>query len=161
MVKTIAAEGVTFMYVAGSDRQEGVSLARHHLPTIDVTFVTETLQRPDVRLAFFEWRFTSAPHGWMPQFLVWATQRDLNEIDSRVAQGTHGEDDFADSIKAEAQRHLTRCFECGASHPALVVDLGNPYPGAPELMGNKVRVFAGKRCPNCGHPLRQVVALLL
>ncbi len=121
MATTITAEGVTFIYVGQSETREGLALAGADQPAWDPEKAAEILERPDVRLAHFK----SVFRPWVPYFLVWATPRDLDAIDARVAAGAHADDDFVDSIRTRF--HVTRCNRsCGAAFDTLAREPGDP-----------------------------------
>lgn len=151
----IRCEGTEFEYLP-ADTSGG-----EEFPEAGLRLDGETTERlkngPDTRLALF--RNLLQPHQWIPYWLVWQSPPNLLALDERVRAGTYDASDFKASLRAVAQ--LTRCFSCGANFRTLIIDAGDPYPGAPNLLREKITRLRILPYPQCGSSLRQLVAKIL
>lgn len=157
-VKEIKAEGTSFIYVDADSVADGLQIAKQgSRPGFDEQQAGKVLLAPDVRMALFRWPLP--PNSLMPYYLVWRETAGLRQLDFKVQAGAHRDVDFFPSIRTHFQ--VTRCFSCGGEFDTLVVDAGDPYPGAPDLLRKKIGLFQFKRCPKCEKSLRQLVAKIL
>lgn len=152
-MKTIIAEGTTFRYVPAATKIEAAGID-FKLPN---STVERLLDGADTRLALFD--NLLPPHQMLPYWLVWQDEKDLHALDSKVNDGLTTDEDFVSAFRAVPQR--TRCFKCGEAFQTLVIDSGDPYPGAPNLHRQKIAKAKILCCPRCGAALRQIVVKIL
>lgn len=156
-MKEIKAEGTSFIYIDSESVAEGLRAAKQSSPSFDPDQASKVLCAQGVRMALF--RSQLPPNSHVPSYLVWSDAKGLDDLDSKVRAGTHRDEDFFSSIRTHFQ--VTRCFSCGEQFDTLVVDPGDPYPGAPDLLQKKIERFRIARCPKCQKSLRQLVAKFL
>jgi len=147
----VNCEGTRFKYLPARE-VEADELRKLQFALDDAT-VARLCRGEDTRLALFE--FQLSPNQWLAYWLVWQTPVDLLALDQRVRDGTYRTEDFAPSIRTMHQR--TWCLDCGKIVPTLIVDSADPYPGAANLLREKLTKFRILQCPNCGYSLRQLV----
>lgn len=149
----IQPEGLKLVYFTALDDVAGVrDLGRVNM---DVSpFMAEYLPlMNNVRMVAFEHRGGTVE----PLYLYWSEEKDLGELDRRVAEGTWSDADFELSILTFYQPHW--CVYCNSVWDALVVCGFDFYLGHKDLCERKTR---GKwhrvnTCPKCGSWLRQLV----
>lgn len=74
--------------------------------------------------------------------------------------GTYTDADFEHSVKTNYVRYL--CPQCGNYTDTLVIDHGDPYPGAPELLRQKyLSHHKAQGCPHCGETFRLTVIKII
>jgi DNA-directed RNA polymerase subunit RPC12/RpoP len=150
---TIKAEGTEYLYVPATSNPKLVDV-KFEVP---MTVVEQLIQGADTRLALF--KNMLPPHSLVPYWLVWQENKDLQMLDHRVLNGLSTDQDFTNAFRTVPQ--LTRCFTCGQTYRTLVIDAGDPYPGAPALRREKISKVKTLPCPLCGSSLRQIVVKIV
>lgn len=92
-------------------------------------------------------------------FVRWPVDRDLIDLDGRVADSTSTAEDFTD---AEFTGYMEAgCQECGSRWHVLVVDFDLRLDVVEKLAHEQRPAPPYQACPQCGHSLRQVVTDIL
>ena len=153
----VQAEGTAYIYFDRADEVPRATAMGLRVEGLDPFMVEQLPNSTDVRLALVRSFFR--PEAADVYYLYWDDGSDLDALDAKVERGAYTDDDFRNSVKTLYQR--TVCANCQSQWDTLIIPPGDPYPGAPRLLQEKIRVRAArgsfKACPRCGARLRQMV----
>ena len=120
--------------------------------------LTEIYNNDDVRLILFQSPFKTG-HG----ILYWLYFEDptlTENLDKKILDDSFNDNDFKRSVKTFYQ--VTECSNCQRKFHTLIIPPGDPYPGNPTLLQEKINHFSEfLRCPSCNSRLRQMVVKII
>jgi hypothetical protein len=154
-MRRIRAEGLEFLYFASAEEPMSEGLT---VPKVSPFMLTHLPALSNVRMVV-------VPYALRPEqaeiyYLHWKDAPDLDELDRKVQEGTHTDEDFAPSILTTYQN--TWCRSCKNQWHTLVVP-PDTYIGLGDLHRRKMasRWKDVKSCPFCKASLGQIVLEIL
>lgn len=148
----VEAEGTRFLYVS-----PGVPF-HDFVNTENFRGTHDLVSGNDTRLAFFA-TFLQPDKLNQPYWLVWQKAVDLIRLDCSIKENMYTDADFKSAFRTVFEK--TSCCSCGATVDALIVDAGDIYLGAPNLMQEKIKKLNSLACPKCAGSLRRLVAKII
>jgi len=152
----VQAEATSFHYLDAASDPATVAASGLEV-SWDPALVVRLQRYADIRVVVFE-RMLQRKRGDV-YYLFWGDGTDLDALDKRILAGTYTDEDFSQSARTVYQ--VTECSQCRSRWETLVVQPGDPYPGAPGLLQRKISGMRFALCPTCGAVFRQMVAKIL